>query len=137
MIRSTRLLNRFALATLVAFALVSLSAAAVQAGEQPVVASEKSPDSTQFSRFLDSVRPRVTPAPVGDSNAPAVTCEAGQNRADEMALIRKAEMQLADMRRLQLEAWAAKGWTAKQAAAAGEAVVLNGSGYNLTGASLR
>ena len=39
--------------------------------------------------------------------------------------------------RVQLEAWAAKGWTAKQAAAAGEAVVLNGSGYNLTGAPLR
>ena len=48
-----------------------------------------------------------------------------------------AEMQLAEMRRQQLAAWAAKGWTAKQAAAAGEAVVLNGSGYNLTGAPLR
>jgi hypothetical protein len=136
-IRPTCLLSHFASTTLLALALVWLSAAAVQAGEQLLVTDEKSADSTQFSRFLDNLQPDALLAPPGNPKAPAVTCEADQNRADELALIRRAEMQLAEMRRQQLAVWAAKGWTAKQAAAAGEAVVLNGSGYNLTGAPLR
>jgi hypothetical protein len=124
------------LSILLSTILVSLALGAVtaQAGEPAAVTSERPLVSTELTRFLERAQPPAKPAPAANKNAPAASCEAASNQAEVLGTLREAEMKLAEMRKRQLAAWEAKGWTAKEAAAAGESVVLNGSGYNLKGA---
>ncbi|MCP4039988.1 MAG: hypothetical protein GY944_17795 [bacterium] len=98
-------------------------------------AGSGAPDSTptsgdaEFARYMEktlAAKPAVQPPAKA-----AVSCEGGQKRAEAFTKLKSVELELARLRKQQEAKWAEKGWTAKEAAAAGEPVVLNGSGYNI------
>ncbi len=103
------------------------------------------PDSTptahdaEFARFMEKslaakpappAAPAPTAAPRADPKSGA-TCEAADQNVQNYATIKRLEAELARLRAQQAAKWAEKGWTQKEAAAAGEPVVLNGTGYNI------
>ncbi len=68
---------------------------------------------------------------VADASAPGPMCSVEDaDRAREFTAMKEIEARLAELRAEQEREWAEKGWGPKEAAEAGEAVVLNGRGYN-------
>ena len=87
----------------------------------------------EFARFVEqSLARKPAPAPPAKAAAePAATCEATTAGAQNVARMKQLEAELSRLRAQQAAKWKQNGWTEKEAAAAGEPVVLNGSGYNI------
>ena len=101
-----------------ALAVLGLAGSAQAGDSSPVLSSQ---EKTEFSRYVSE--PKGVPA------APD-TCEASDRRRQVVGTLKSVEAQLALARADQEALRKKKGWTDKQAAAAGQAVMLNGSGYN-------
>lgn len=139
MIESTHPIRKLVWTPLVALGLALSTAGTVQSEEPAAALIGQRASAAEFARFLAST---TTPGPAKqvrqvNETAPAASCEANQQRINTLATLNGVEQRLAQMRKQQLARWAEKGWTAKDAAAAGESVTLNGSGYNLRGAPAR
>ncbi len=130
MTRCTNSLGTLTCVTLVVAGIALLAAGSLQAGEQGPRSSEKAASEAELSRFLEATRAQPKSVRPSSKEEPAVTCAAADRGARVVGTLNGVEQELARMRKQQLERWAAKGWTAKEAAAAGETVMLNGSGYN-------
>jgi len=87
----------------------------------------------------DDAEPQTSEMSVTENESPPVseiqdepaTCTADVDQeAVAREAIARAQQQIREARKAQLELWKEKGWTEEEAAAAGEVVVLNGSGYN-------
>lgn len=106
-----------------AFALVlslGVTLSAIGGGETPGSSNQ---EESEFERFEVQASALVAPT------APD-TCEAVQNQVGAMDDLKAAEQTLAAIRAQQVEILKQRGWTEREAAAAGEGVMLNGSGYN-------
>ena len=133
----TRSLSTSISTALVAAGLALSSAGLVAAGEPAPGVKKKAASDTELSRFLETTRAHAKASKPAPEDAPAAICEADQQRVNMVGTLNNVEQQLSQLRKQQLERWAEKGWTAKEAAAAGESVMLNGSGYNVSGAATR
>ena len=131
----TRSISVFATAICFPLGLAVLTAGVVQGSEPAVEVSEKAASDAELSRFLELAGTRATP-PQAAKPSPA-TCEAAEQRVDPLQTLKSSEQYIDQLRKQQQTHWAQKGWTAKEAAAAGEPVVLNGSGYNISGSPRR
>jgi len=110
---------RFTIACLIStFALLHLMGTALADGDAEPRKSEMS--ATKEAPLLDTVVEEESPTCAADPDPEAVSLEA----------VARVQQQLREARKAQLELWKQKGWTEKDAAAAGEVVVLSGSGYN-------
>ena len=76
----------------------------------------------EFVRFVSSAN--TTPPAAPD------VCEASQSNRELVGTLQSVEQQLAEARAQVAALRKQKGWSDKEAAAAGEAVLLNGTGYN-------
>lgn len=133
--------GKFVSTSLILGGLAVLSTGGVRAEEVAAKASvtpaTKSVADAEFSRFLEANMTPVAPAVTAKEPAAPASCEASTRSRQSLESLENMQQKFAAMRRQQLEHMAEKGWTPKQAAAAGEPVVLNGSGYNLKGAAAR
>lgn len=121
----------FSLALVIAVTFVASAETATAADSTPTV------NDAEFARFVErsTAAPKSNPAtrlPAAKQMAqqPA-SCNATQQSIKTRDTLERLELDIARMRSLQEAKWAAKGWTRKEAAEAGEDVVLNGSGYNI------
>lgn len=125
--------------TLVHFSALVTAAGFVAVGsanadkDEPLVS--KATASAELSRFVQAQVTSKRREDAAVSREPAVTCEADQAKADNLAAIQNLEMSMAAMQKQQSAQWEKLGLTPKEAAAAGHAVVLNGKGYNATGSA--
>jgi hypothetical protein len=138
-IESSHPILKLVLTPLVALGFALSTAGTVQGEEAAAAVTRQSASAAEFARFLAST---TTTGPARqmrlvNETAPVAVCEADQQRINTLASLNGVEQTFAQMRKQQLARWAEKGWTAKDAAAAGEPVALNGSGYNLRGAPAR
>lgn len=97
------------------------------AGGDDSQSAQSSEEQSEFARFVKQASSPASQAPPASPD----TCEANQNPiGTAVATLSSVEQLAVKARARQAERWKEKGWTAKQAAAAGESVPLNGSGYN-------
>ncbi|MDP6980792.1 MAG: hypothetical protein QF570_19690 [Myxococcota bacterium] len=111
-----------------------LFAGSVQAGEGARADATPIAQDAEFVRFLKksiASKPAARGSPAAPPAKDAASCEAVDSAKRNYAILQRLEADLARLREQQLAKWAEKGWTPKDAAAAGEAVMLNGSGYNI------
>ncbi len=131
-----RFLDSIRTACLIAVACMvcALFAGSVHAGDGARADSTPTAQDAEFVRFMEkslASRAAVKHSPTAPPTKPAASCEAVDNATRNYATLQRLEADIARLREQQLAKWAEKGWTPKDAAAAGEAVMLNGAGYNI------
>lgn len=117
---------------------VTLAIAGFVSADQAVA-----PDSTptardaEFARWTaqlrDAQKSRLPAAPSQEAGS----CALKGTGAAAFEALENVELHLVRLRKQQDAKWKARGWSAREAAAAGQPVVLNGSGYNLKTTSNR
>lgn len=120
-----------------AFALAFLTSAflclgiAAPAAAEPAAMADSTPTAhdAEFMRFME--RSLAQKPAAAAPQAAGATCDAPSQAARNFATLKQMEAELARLRAEQKAKWAKNGWSPKEAAKNGEAVVLNGSGYNI------
>ncbi len=101
---------------------LALAVSAAAGDAPPDLSSEQRAESSRFESWTGD-------RAVGKAAAPN-TCEASKSRGELVGTLKSIEQKLAAARAQQAAHWKKNGWDPEQAAAAGEAVMLNGTGYN-------
>ena len=139
--RMVQAVGKFVSTSLVFGGLAVLSTGGVRAEEvaakASVTSATRSVADAEFSRFLEANKTPVAPVTAAKEPSAPASCEASTRSRQSLESLENMQQKFAAMRRQQLERMAEKGWSPKEAAAAGEPVVLNGTGYNLKGTASR
>jgi len=109
------------------------------AGSAAAETPKAKPDATptahdaEFARFVEKslAEEKKAAPPAAPAPQTGATCDASNERARQFATLKQMEAELERLRARQAAKWAETGRNARQAAEAGEPVVLNGSGFNI------